>query len=298
MKERIALFFEHIWKNSLDSTIEKTLATVLGVMVLFGIRFFIIKVSKKTSPKDIIHMRWKKSTTTGFYIFSLLLISFIWIEGFKSFATLIALISAGLAIAFKEPLMNLGGWLYIISRRPFIIGDRVEIEGITGEVLDLRMFMFTLQEVGGTRVGAEQPTGRIVHIPNGKIFLLSLFNFTETTSFIFNELTLKLTADSNWKKAEEKFLEILKQHPEYWKAPQKVKSDNDHREYYLFNTNQEPEVFVKITDFGIETTLRYTVDPRKMRKVENAIWREMLDFIQNEKDIKLSYFPRRIEGMN
>jgi small-conductance mechanosensitive channel len=294
MQEKIKVFISHLWNNNLNSVTEKTIATIIGVLILFIIRVLILRISKKNAVKEIAYMRWKKGTSTGFYVFAILLVSFIWVEGFKTFATLIAVISAGMAIAFKEPLMNLGGWAYILARRPFIIGDRIEIGGNMGEVLDIRIFMFTLQEVGGNRVGAEQTTGRLIHVPNGKVFTEFIYNFTETRPFIYHELNLTLSATSNWQKVESKFLDIMEKHPEFWKAPQKVKSDNNFREYYLFESSLTPECFVRINPQGIELSLRHTVDPRKIRKVEDAIWRELITYIQAENDLDLAFQPTRV----
>jgi small-conductance mechanosensitive channel len=292
--EKIRLFLSDFWKHSYSSSTEKILATILGIILLFIVRSIIIKVSRKSIQKDVIFIRWKKGTNTGFYIFSLILCGFIWIQGFNSFATLVGLVSAGMAIAFKEPLLNIGGWAYILARRPFIIGDRIEIDGIIGEVLDIRLFMFSLQEAGGLRAGAEQVTGRIVHVPNAKVFTLSVSNFTETTPYIFHEINILLSLNSKWELVEAKLLEIMENHPEYWKAPQKLKSDNNFREYYLFGTTEEPIVFAKLCEDGIELCLRYTAEPRKLRKTEDAIWRQLIPFVQHHKEIQLAYRPRRI----
>lgn len=291
MTERIRVFFEHLIQNNLNSGLEKVFASLLGLAFLFAIRYFILHITRKKSPKDLVYIRWKKGTQTGFYVFSLLLILFIWVEGFKTFATLIALVSAGLAIAFKEPLLNLGGWMYILARRPFIIGDRIEVGGVVGEVLDIRMFMFTLQEVGGSRIDAEQPTGRIVHIPNGKVFMETLFNYTETLPYVFHELKIGISQESNRKALEEKWLQIMEANPDLWKEAQGMKSDNHYREYYLFPTQTEPMVYTTVTQRGVELVLRFTADPRKIRKATDHIWRETLDFIQSRSDIQITYTP-------
>jgi small-conductance mechanosensitive channel len=292
--EKIADFFSDFWQHSFATNYEKIFATVLGVGLLYLLRVVVIRLSRRSIQKDIIFMRWKKGTNTTFYLLALLFAGFIWVHGFNSFATLIGLVSAGLAIAFKEPLLNIGGWAYILARRVYIIGDRIEIDKVSGDVLDIRLFMTTIQEVGGERNRAEQPTGRIVHMPNAKVFNYPVINFTETTAHIFQEISLTLTIVSKWELAESKMLEIINAHPEYWKAPQKVTPDNSFREYYLFGAVADPEVFTRVTQDGIELSLRYTVDPRKVRKIEDALWRELLPFIQAHPELEMAYRPRRI----
>lgn len=287
-------FLKHVGNHNFANSFEKLLASIIGIAILYLLRLLVMQVIKKNLQKELTLMRWKKGISTGFYVLSVLLVALIWINGFQSFATIIALIAAGLAIAFKEPLLNIGAWAYILARRPFIIGDRIEIDGHAGEVLDIRMFMFTLQEVGGKNIGADQPSGRIIHVPNGRVFITSCYNFTESTSFIYHEIQTLLTHDSNWEKLETFFLDFMEQNKAIWKAPQKVKADNDFREYYLFDADAPPKAFVEVKELGVLLTMRFTVNPRGIRKAEDQLWRAILPFIQSQNDIHFALNPTRL----
>jgi small-conductance mechanosensitive channel len=76
-------------------------------------------------------------------------------------STFLGLVAAGIAVALKDPLTNLAGWLFILWRRPFTAGDRVQIGEHKGDVIDLRLFRFTLLEIGNW-VHADQSTGRLL----------------------------------------------------------------------------------------------------------------------------------------
>jgi len=276
----------------------KLATTLLGVGVLFLLRFVVDKVTERNISKEIEMVRWKKWSLTLYYLLCIILVAFIWIDGFQTFATLIALISAGLAIAFKEPLLNMGAWAYILARRPFVIGDRIEVNQVVGEVIDIRLFVFTLQELGGNRIGAEQLTGRIVHVPNAAIFTAPCFNFTESKVYIYHELPVYLTHESNWQKIESHFLAFMANHTKLWEEVLSTTSDNTFRDYYLFDNSRNPCVYVKIERDALVLQLRFPVHPRQVRMVEDAIWRDLILFIRSQDDLEFALIPARVTMTN
>ena len=92
----------------------------------------------------------------------------IWFAGLERLATFAGILGAGLAVALHDTIANIAGFLFIMLRRPFEVGDRIEIEGVAGDVIDIRVFQFSLLEIGNW-VDADQSTGRIVQVPNGKV---------------------------------------------------------------------------------------------------------------------------------
>ena len=132
----------------------------------------------------------------------------LWFRGFQSLSTYLGLLSAGVAIALQTPLVNLAGWFFILWRKPFHVGDRIEIGDVKGDVIDQRIFMFSLMEIGN-RVDAEQSTGRVIHVPNGKVFSEPLANYTDGFQYIWNEIPVLLTFESNWEKAKEILTKVI-----------------------------------------------------------------------------------------
>ena len=86
-------------------------------------------------------------------------------------------------------------------KRPFEVGDRIQIGDQKGDVIDQRIFMFTVLEIGNW-VDADQSTGRVIHIPNGKIFLETLASYTKGFEYIWNEIPVQVTFESDWRKAK------------------------------------------------------------------------------------------------
>jgi small-conductance mechanosensitive channel len=97
-------------------------------------------------------------------------------------------------------LANLAGWVFIVWRHPFRVGDRVQIGEHAGDVVDLRIFQFSLMEIRNW-VEADQSTGKIIHIPNGIIFTSPLANYTHGFNYLWNEIPITITFESDWEKA-------------------------------------------------------------------------------------------------
>lgn len=132
----------------------------------------------------------------------------LWSGSFVSFSTYLGLLSAGLAIALKDLVINIAAWGFILTRRPFEVGDRIEIGQISGDVIDQRIFQFTLMEIGNW-VKGDQSTGRIIHIPNQQVFTMPLANYNKGFQYIWNELNIVVTFESNWEKAKKLLMKLL-----------------------------------------------------------------------------------------
>jgi len=151
--------------------------------------------------------QWQKALGYSFTILGILIVSLVWIEDVRSAATYFGLVSAGIAIALKDPLTNIVGWGFILWRKPFQVGDRIEIGPYAGDVVDQRVFLFSMMEIGNW-VSADQSTGRILHIPNGIIFSHAVANFTHGPRYIWNEIPILVTFESDWEKAKSILQEI------------------------------------------------------------------------------------------
>src|SRR6056297_2100410 len=179
----------------------KILKTIIVLFVLWSVRYIILKILWKQSVDTKIRYVWRKAITYFLFFLALLIISFIWMSGLKSLGTYFGLLSAGIAIALKDPITNLFGWVFIVLRKPFMVGDRIQIDNIKGDVIDIRISQFLLIEIGNW-VDAEQSTGRIMHIPNNWILNKHLANYTAGFEYIWNEISLIITFESNWEKAK------------------------------------------------------------------------------------------------
>ncbi len=218
----------------------------------------------------------------------LLLLIKVWFQGLKPLATYFGLVSAGMAIALKDIFTDIAGWIFILIKKPFSIGDRVQIGNFKGDVVDIRVFQFSLVEIG-VWVDAEQSTGRIVNIPNSLIFNEPLANYTKGFRFVWNEIPVLVTFESNWEKAKKILLEIVKERGEEVAKIAEKEIKKATIKYYIHYSVLTPTVYTKVVDSGILLTLRYLCEVRKRRNSENELWEEILKEFGKHDDIDFAY---------
>ena len=129
--------------------------------------------------------RYKKVLLYTIFIFGFIILSSLWFNDSGSMATFLGLLTAGIAIALKDLIINVAAWVFILLKKPFEAGDRIQIGDNSGDVIDLRVFQFTILEIGNW-VDADQSTGRIIHIPNSAIFSTPIANYNKGFHFIWN----------------------------------------------------------------------------------------------------------------
>jgi small-conductance mechanosensitive channel len=160
-----------------DGTLNSLLWTLIALLTVLVLRRVARRIVIRNVDLEEKAYRANKIINylaTGLFLATL---AFIWIEAFQNLPTYLGLVSAGIAIALADVLKNMAGWVYILSRRPFQVGDRIEVDQFKGDVVDIRLFRFSLMEIGGW-VDAEQSTGRLVHVPNGLVFNTEVANYT------------------------------------------------------------------------------------------------------------------------
>ena len=162
----------------------KIFYSMMILLVLGVIRFSILRIVWRFTEDPKSRYTWRRSVSFIVGFLTVILIGSVWIKAIGQFGTFLGLLTAGLAIALKDMLTNIAGWIFILARKPFSLGDRIQIGDQAGDVIDLRLFQFTLLEIGNW-VDADQSTGRIIHIPNGTIFTKSLSNYSAGFKFIW-----------------------------------------------------------------------------------------------------------------
>lgn len=269
-------------------TIGKLFLTIGFIVLLYLFQVLVLRIVWKHTKNIKTRYQWKRSLSFILPFLGLLIIVGIWIQAFQQFGAFLGLFSAGLAIALKDPLTNLAGWFFIVFRHPFVVGDRVQIGENAGDVIDIRLFQFSILEIGNW-VDADQSTGRIIHIPNSKVFLEAQANYSSGFNYIWNEIPVIITFESNWEKAKELLSEVLNRHAEHFSKTAEKEIFRASRNYLIYYRHFSPIVYVKKIDYGITLTLRYLCDPRRRRGSENDIWQDVFTSFNLHEDIEFAY---------
>ncbi len=270
----------------------KILISVAIIVAIWVLKRIILSIVNRRIKEVHIRYGWRKGlnyTATGL---TLLFVGLVWINGMKSFATYFGLLSAGVSIALKDPILNFAGWLFIITQQPFKVGDRVEINGHIGDVIDIGLFQFLMIEVGNW-VDADQSTGRIIHIPNELTLTTSLINYTKGFPYIWNEIGVLVTFESNWKKAKEILEGIVKKYAEHVSEAAKQSIEKASRKYAILYKNTSPRVYTSVEDSGVMLTIRYLCKVRNRRGSAEKIWEDILEEFAKCDDIDLAYPTER-----
>jgi len=266
----------------------KVIGSVVAVVVLLLSRWLVLRAVQQRFEEAWVDYRARKVATYTVTVIGMAILAWIWIDAFNDLPTFLGLVSAGVAIALADVLKNLVGWMYIFSRRPFRVGDRIEIEGTKGDVVDVRLFRFSVMEVGNW-VDADQSTGRLIHIPNGLLFTTQVANYTEGFEYIWFEIPVLITFESDRRAARAIMEQALRDHaPDVERAAGSSIRETA-RSYHIKIGTLTPIVYLSVEDSGVLLTCRFLVNVRQQRGIAQGIWSAILDEFDRNPSIELAY---------
>lgn len=267
--------------------------SVIAVFITYLLTIILIKIINRTFEDIKRRHTLRKTIIYIATIVCLLVILLIWIKNVGSVTTIISVVAAGFTLALHQPITSMAGWLIILTRRPYETGNRIQIGDVKGDVIDIRLFYTSILEIGNW-VDADQSTGRVIHCPNGKVFTEPIFNYTRGFEYLWNEIKIVVTFESDWKKAKDIIQEIGSK--DYVDLGNKVRAEirSMSTKYMIYYDKLTPIVWTNIVDFGVELTLRYLTKARKRRSTQDAICLSILDRFNAEPNIDFAYPTYRI----
>jgi len=212
----------------------------------------------------------------------------IWFDGLESLATYFGLLSAGIAIALKDPIVDIAGWFFLTFWRPIDVGDRIQIGEIKGDIIHMGLFYFTVNEIGNW-VESDQSTGRIIQVPNAKIFTESQALYSKGFQYIWNEIPVLITFESDWQKTKKILTEIADTYYKDISIEARKKLNQASKNYLIYYKNLTPIVYTDVKDSGVLLTIRYLCDPYQRRGSQQHLWEQILLSFEQHEDIELAY---------
>ncbi len=219
----------------------------------------------------------------------------VWVENTESLVISYGIIAAGIAIALQDLFRNFVGGIIIALTGVYRIGDRIEVDGTSGDIMDVGIMNTTMMEIQGW-VDADQPTGRIVVMPNSIVINSKIYNYTKDHNFVWDEITIPLTYDSNWKAAIENFLGIIKAETGDLTIQAEREVERLGEKYYLPKKVTEPAVYVRLTDNWVQLGIRYVSESRNRRAVSDILNRKILDDIASSDSYRVASESYEISG--
>lgn len=213
-----------------------------------------------------------------------------WTTAFVS----LGLISLTLGFALQTPITSLIGWIYILVRTPYRVGDRIRLGEATGDVIDIGYLDTTLWEFGGQYLSTDHPSGRVIKFPNSDVLGKPVYNYSwPLFPYIWNEIKFQVAYDSDLEFVARTMLEVteaelgeeMKEHVRVFRELL-AQTPVDQLE-----VRERPSVFFRVSDnTWIEAIVRYLVHPREAGRVKNRLILTLLTRLNAEPE--RTKFPR------
>lgn len=270
-------FYKYISKiTTIDQKIISLAFSTFFVLLVFYVikKLGRIFINKKTEGKTEFFFNQSFKVVVNF-IEIIVLIS-VWADSIRSLVTLISVISAAMTIALRDMILNFFCGIYIKSKKPFKVEDRIEIDELRGDVMNISLLDFEVLEVS-TKEENGQSTGIVVTFPNSIVLIKPVKNITKGFKYIWNELVVKIKYDSDLVKNKKNLYKIINNIETIKNIPIKMKSQikGMTAESRIYFNKYDPMIYTKIVDDHVELTVRYLMHPKKARYVESVIWNKI-----------------------
>lgn len=272
----------------------KYIVSGIIIIVVFIVSLILEKlINKKVKNANLRHLS-RKWVQYGRILVILLILLLTWLKDPTTITTVIGFASAGIALALHPIFINMAGWLLIIVKKPINIGDRIEYQSIKGDVIDIQMFYTLVLEVGNW-VDGDQSTGRVVSIPNGKIFTENYFSTTTGFNGIWNEIKILITFESNKNKAKKIIIDLANElvDEEVLKTIQREQMKMSQK-YAVKPGKLTPITYFTIQPSGIQIELRYLTLARNRRGIKTKLSEGIYEAIHGADDIEFAYPSQKI----
>lgn len=256
----------------------KILRAAVIILILYSIFRFAFERVKKRWLKNTKTRKERSNVEIFFgviqYVGVLLLIIFAFLSyggSLTGIGLTAGLLSAALGWALQRPITGVAAWLMLVIKRPFEIGDRIIIGNIKGDVSDITLTHIHIDEIGGT-INAEESSGRMVLVPNAKLFEEDIVNYTKEDENILDEVKFSITFESNIEKAK------------------KIASSSANKVLEnLEKITKDPYIRIWFHPSGIDVVIRYFISATLREEARSQITQEIFSQIQPSKDVEFAY---------
>lgn len=288
---------DFINKWILNATYGNLIILALGIIVIWiVVRLFQKRGVLLIRDNDLKYRAKKLSSFTGYFL-TIILILVIYSNKLAGFTIALGVAGAGIALALQEVIASFAGWLAIMFGGFFKTGDRVQLSGIKGDVIDIGVLRTTLMEIGEW-VDGDLYNGRIVRIANSFVFKAPVFNYSADFPFLWDEIKIPVQYGSDYLAAKELFLKIAIETAGDLTQQSKEKWSKLVNKYLLENAQTEPMVSVIANDNWVEFTIRYVVNYKRRRLTKNELFLKILTESQKPTyNIKFASATFQLVGM-
>ncbi len=258
---------EWLLDHPTTTLIIKYLVWVLFIILILQ---FLRRVLKKNLPNTTTRYKSQKAIEVfGYFLLLILTLSY-FTGSIKDFTLAIGLLTAGITITLQELILSIAGSLYIFFVKVYKPGDRIEINGIKGDVIDIDSIYTTMMEIGEW-VSSDNYSGRIVKLSNAFVFKGPIYNYSKDFPFIWDEFNLPIRYGSDIELAKSIIIQIAQKTLSNYVQESVSKWKDVVKKYYIEDAIVEPTLAITLTDNWIQFNLRYIVDYKKRRWTKHLL---------------------------
>jgi small-conductance mechanosensitive channel len=198
----------------------------------------------------------------------------------------LGVVGVAVSLALQQPLLSVLGWAYIAVKRPYRAGDRVSIAGSTGDVVSVDLLVTSIREVDGGLVASNQPSGRLITVPNSEVLASHVANFTdEEFPHVWNEISVQLAYETDLEYAAETAREVATEVV----GPEMERAVTEYRDLLAdspveIDVQDRPTVNLAQRETWVELRVRYVVHPRRGQRVKNELYERLLNAYNENPD--------------
>ncbi len=241
------------------------------ILIVLTIGFLRKLLKKRIEDATIRYKAQKGIEIIGYVLITILLVVSFTLDNVKDYTIIIGLFTAGLTFTLQELILSVAGSFYIFFVRVYKPGDRIEINGIKGDVIDIDSIYTTIMEMGEW-VSTDNYSGRIVKLSNAFVFKGPIKNYSMDFPFVWDELNILTTYDSDVALAKKIILDIAQEQLSEYAKSSIYKWEKMVQRYYIENATIAPSIAVRLTDNWIELNLRYITDYKKRRVTGHQLY--------------------------
>ncbi len=284
------------WRASVESQYQTELKSLIlrlgGLAIILAVIAGVSELWKRATFRYVTDLRRRYQFLLLRRILLWVVVLIVVVVAFASelgtITTFAGLMTAGIAVALQNVILSVAGYFFLIGKYGVRVGDRVQVAGITGDVVDIGLVRLHLMEVtGGT---APRPTGRVVVFSNAVVFQANagLFKQIPGTSFVWHEIKLTLAPQGSYREVEERMLAAVnKVYSEYRDKMEAQRLGMERALSAVRTANFSPESHLHLSGAGLEVVLRYPVEISNAAEIDDRVTRELLDAIEREPRLKL-----------
>jgi small-conductance mechanosensitive channel len=282
------------WRNAVESQYQAELKGLLlrlaALGLILGVVLGVSELWKRATFRYITDTRRRYQFLLIRRIVLWSLIAIIVATAFASelgaITTFAGLMTAGIAVALQSVILSIAGYFFLIGKYGVRVGDRVNINGVTGDVVDIGLVRLQLMEVTGGP--APLPTGRVVAFSNAVVFQAGsgMFKQIPGTNFLWHEITLTLDPKTNYRQVEQRMMEAVNKVFADYRDKLELQRRNVERSLNSTLAAFAPESRLHLTQTSLEVVVRYPVELANAGEIDNRVTRAILEALELDPNLR------------